>query len=149
MTVGELCNREVVVARRATSLTEAAHLMREQHVGSLVVVGDAPQARMPVGMLTDRDIVVAALAKDIDARSLTVGEVMSAGALVVREQDGVADALRVMREKGVRRLPVVSESGALVGILAIDDILELVAEQMDGFARALKSERWREERVRS
>ena len=73
---------------------------------------------------------------------------MSAGALVVREQDGITDALRVMREKGVRRLPVVSASGALAGILTIDDVLELVAEEMDGFVRTLRSERQRESRAR-
>lgn len=148
MNVGELCNREVVFASRDMGLVEAARLMREHHVGSLVVVADLPAERVPVGMITDRDIVVAAVAKEVDPRTLTVGDVMSAGALVVREQDGIPDVLRVMREKGVRRLPVVSKSGALAGIVAIDDILELVAEEMDGFVRTLRSERQRETRVR-
>jgi CBS domain-containing protein len=148
MNAGELCSREVVVAQRGTALVEAAKLMREQHVGTLVVVDERLPGRTPVGILTDRDIVVATVAKELDPRTLTVGEVMSAGVLVVREQDGVDDALRVMREKGVRRVPVVDGAGALAGILAIDDILELVAEEMDGFARALKSERSREARLR-
>jgi CBS domain-containing protein len=73
---------------------------------------------------------------------------MTGGALVVREQDGIPDALRMMREKGVRRAPVVSDKGALVGILAIDDVLELVAEEMDGFVATLRSERAREVRQR-
>jgi CBS domain-containing protein len=148
MTAGELCNREVVIAHRETSLVEAAKRMREQHVGTLVVVDERAARRTPVGILTDRDIVVATVAKELDPRKLTVGDVMSAGVLVVREQDGVDDALRVMREKGVRRVPVIDRDGALAGILAIDDILELVAEEMDGFARALKSERSREARLR-
>ena len=149
MNAGELCSRDVVVAYRETGLIEAARLMREHHVGSLVVVGErALKDRLPIGMITDRDIVVAAVAKEVDPRTLTVGDVMSAGALVVREQDGVPDALRMMREKGVRRVPVVSDKGALVGILAIDDVLELVAEEMDGFVATLRGERAREARVR-
>ena len=148
MNVGEVCSREVVFAQRDNPLVEAAQLMREHHVGSLVVVGEHAAARVPVGMLTDRDIVVAAVAKEVDPRTLTVGDVMSAGALVVREQDALTDALRVMREKGVRRLPVVNASGALVGIIAIDDVLELLAEEMDSFVRTLRSERTREARVR-
>jgi CBS domain-containing protein len=148
MNVGELCNREVVFASREMGVVEAARLMREHHVGSLVVVAERQAERVPVGMLTDRDIVVAAVAKQVDPSTLTVGDVMSAGALVVREQDGIADALRVMREKGVRRLPVVNARGVLVGIVAIDDVLELVAEEMDAFVHTLRSERLRETRVR-
>jgi CBS domain-containing protein len=148
MNAGELCNREVVFTYRDTGLAEAARLMREHHVGSLVVVTEQASARVPVGLITDRDIVVAVVARGLDPKTLSVGDVMGGGALVVREQDGITDALRIMREKGVRRLPVVSGSGALVGILALDDILELVAEEMDGFVRTLRSERGREERAR-
>jgi CBS domain-containing protein len=149
MNVGELCSRDTVVAYRDTGLVEAARLMREHHVGSLVVVGERLLSdKLPIGMITDRDIVVAAVAKEVDPRTLTVGDVMTGGALVVREQDGIPDALRMMREKGVRRAPVVSDKGALVGILAIDDVLELVAEEMDGFVATLRSERAREVRQR-
>jgi CBS domain-containing protein len=149
MNAGEICNREVVVARRDTRLVEAARLMREHHVGSLVIVVDRLSERVPVGIITDRDIVVAVVAKELDARALTVGDVINAGgALVVREQDALPDVLRVMREKGVRRLPVVTKSGALAGIVTIDDLLELVAEELDGFVRTVKQERVRETRVR-
>lgn len=148
MNIGELCNRDVVFAYRDMRLVEAARLMREHHVGSLVVVADRLSERVPVGMITDRDIVVAAVAKEVDPKTLTVGEVMSSGALVVREQDGISDALRLMREKGVRRVPVVSRSGALAGIVTIDDVLELIAEEMDAFVHTLRSERARETRVR-
>lgn len=149
MNAGEICNREVVVARRDTRLVEAARLMREHHVGSLVIVVDRAAERVPVGILTDRDIVVAVVAKELDPRSLTVGDVINAGgALVVREQDGLPDALRVMREKGVRRLPVVTKSGALAGILTLDDVLDLVAEELQDSVRTVRAERARETRVR-
>jgi CBS domain-containing protein len=148
MNVGELCNREVILAYRDTRLVEAARLMREHHVGSLVVVVDRLSERVPVGILTDRDIVVAVIAKELDPRTLTAGEVMSRELFSVREEDGIADALRLMRERGIRRLPVLTHSGALAGIVTIDDLLELVAEELGDFVRTVDSERVRETRVR-
>jgi len=149
MNIGEICNREVVFAHRDTRLVEAARLMREHHVGSLVIVVDRLSERVPVGILTDRDIVVAVVAKELDARGLTVGDVINAGGvLVVREQDSLPDALRLMREKGVRRVPVVTKSGALAGIVAIDDVLELVADELHDLVRTVGQERVRETRVR-
>jgi CBS domain-containing protein len=148
MNAGEICNREVVVAYRDTSLSAAARLMREHHVGSLIVVVERAKERVPVGILTDRDIVVAVVAKELDARTLKVGEVMSSGVFAVREQDGLAEVLRAMREHGVRRVPVVTHSGALAGLLTIDDLLELVADELGDFVRTISRERVRESRAR-
>ena len=148
MNAGDLCNREVVFTYRRTRLVEAARLMREHHVGSLVVVVDRRSERVPVGILTDRDIVVAVVAKEIDPRTLTVGDVMTGELLTVREHDGIQDALRLMREKGVRRVPVITHSGALAGILTINDLLELMAEEIGDFARTIDRERVRETRTR-
>ncbi len=148
MNVGELCNREVACSYRESNLVEAARLMRERHVGSLVVVADRLSQRVPIGMITDRDIVVAVVAKALDPNALTVGDVMTAGALVVQEHDSIEDTLRIMRDKGVRRLPVVTDTGALAGIVTVEDILELVAQEMDGFVRTFHGERAREVTVR-
>ena len=148
MNAGELCNREVVFAYRNTPLVEAARLMREHHVGSLVVVVDRLSERVPVGILTDRDIVVAVVAKELDPRGLTVGDVVTGELIAVREKDGIPDALRLMREKGVRRVPVLTHSGALAGILTIDDLLDLMAEELGALARTINRERVRETRVR-
>ena len=148
MNAGELCNREVVFVYRDTRLVEAARLMREHHVGSLVVVVERLSERVPVGILTDRDIVVAVVAKELDPRTLTVADVLTDSLVTVREQDDVSDALRVMREAGIRRVPVLSRSGALAGILTLDDVLELMAEEMNDFARTMVKERLREVRVR-
>jgi CBS domain-containing protein len=148
MNAGELCNREVVFAYRNTPLVDAARLMREHHVGSLVVVVDRQSERVPVGILTDRDIVVTVVAKEVDPRKLTVGDVAAAGLLAVHEKDGIPEVLRMMREHGVRRLPVLTHSGALAGILTIDDLLELMAEELAGFARTIDRERVREARAR-
>ena len=148
MNAGELCNREVVFAYRNTPLVEAARLMREHHVGSLVVVVDRLSERVPVGILTDRDIVVAVVAKELDPRGLTVGDVVTGELIAVREKDGMPDALRLMREKGVRRVPVLTHSGALAGILTIDDLLDLMAEELGALARTINRERVRERLAR-
>lgn len=148
MTAGELCSRTVVFAERDMGLVEAARLMRDHHVGALVVVDQANGKRVPVGVLTDRDIAVAVVAKEVDARTLRVGEVMSGEPITVREQDSVLDALRLMRERGVRRVPVTDAQGALVGILAADDVLEAVADQLGDLARAITSGRAHEARAR-
>ncbi|GIK88524.1 MAG: hypothetical protein BroJett026_40050 [Betaproteobacteria bacterium] len=135
-------------AERDMELAEAARLMREHHVGTLVVVEDAPKGRVPVGMLTDRDIAVGILAGGVDPRSLRVGEVMTEKPVTIRESDDVLDALRMMRSRGVRRLPVTDEGGVLVGILSLDDLLEAVAEQLAELARAIAVERAHEARAR-
>ena len=148
MTAGELCSRTVVFAERDMGLVEAARLMRDHHVGALVVVDQADGKRVPVGVLTDRDIAVAVVAKEVDARTLRVGEVMSGEPITVREQDSVLDALRLMRARGVRRVPVTDAQGALVGILAADDVLEGIADELGDLARAIASGRAHEARAR-
>lgn len=148
MTIGEICSRITVLAGRSTPLTEAARLMREHHVGSLVVVEEEGRGRVPVGIVTDRDIVVEVLAPELDYRTVSVGEIMSTDLITVREQDDVLDALRLMRRRGIRRIPVVTESGTLAGIVTIDDVLEIVAEQLDNLVKAIVSEQSKESRTR-
>ncbi len=146
--IGELCSRVVTIADRETSLTEAAELMRAHHVGSLVIVDETSEGRIPVGMLTDRDIVVAVVAGHADPGTLNAGEVMTADPVTVREDASVFDALQLMRRRGVRRVPVVSAAGILVGIVTVDDLLEVVAEQLNDIVRAIASEQAHEARNR-
>jgi CBS domain-containing protein len=139
LTAGELATRQTVVAYRHESLGDAARLMREHHVGCLVVVERAEAGDTAVGVLTDRDIAVAVVARDVDARMLRVGDVMSTDLVTAREDDSVLDVLATMRRRGVRRVPVVDAAGRLAGVLALDDILEVVAEQMLAVVQALRS----------
>ena len=148
MTIGEICVRIVVFAYENMPLTEAARLMREHHVGSLVVVKEGDPERTPVGIITDRDIVVEVVAAGLDARVLTVGEIMGRELVTAREQDNVLDILRVMRRRGIRRMPVVTASGSLAGIVTIDDLLEIVAEELDDVVNAIASGQQRETRAR-
>ena len=148
LTAGDLCTRETVCVPRTASLTDAARLMRERHVGSLVVVDEQPAGRVPAGVITDRDLVTAVLAPDVDLHALRVEDVMSTEPVVAQERASLFDALAVMRSKGVRRLVVTDTQGLLQGVLALDDVIEVVSEQLQAVARALASGRGREQRSR-
>lgn len=104
MLAGDVCNRIVVIAERGMSLVQAAQLMRSRHVGCLVVVDESGAGRVVVGVVTDRDIVMEAVASELDPASLTVGDVMSRELFSVLEDDSVKDMLVIMRRKGIRRL---------------------------------------------
>jgi len=148
MAIGEICNREVVFARRDDSVKDAAQLMREHHVGDLVIVDESNGQRIPCGIVTDRDIVVGVVAKGLDPDALRVAEVTGAELVLARESDGVSETIELMRAKGVRRVPIVDARGALVGIVTADDILELLAEEMTALARMVAREQRHEVELR-
>jgi predicted transcriptional regulator len=148
MAVGEICNRDVATAEKALSVVEAAQLMRTHHVGDLVVVEDKGGQKHPVGIVTDRDIVVEVVAAGVNPDALKVGDIMGLEVATVRESEGLFEALRYMRDKGVRRMPVVDGTGVLVGILTLDDLLSLLAEEMTELAKLVSHERQREAAVR-
>jgi predicted transcriptional regulator len=140
MLVSEFCNREVIIVDRATTILEAAKLMRSEHVGDLVVTDNRNGQQVPVGILTDRDIVVELLAEEIELDKVSVGDAMSYELLSIKEQDGLHETIEKMSGHGVRRLPVVDDAGALVGIVTVDDLMELIAEQLTGLVRLVSNE---------
>jgi CBS domain-containing protein len=144
MPISELCNREVVYAQRNESTLEAARLMRQHHVGDVVVVDERDGVKVPVGIITDRDLVVEITAPELDPNAITVGDIMTPELAVVKEDAGLYESIQYMRAVGVRRLPVVNESGGLVGILTLDDLLELLGEEMSTLAKLVKHEQKRE-----
>lgn len=148
MRVGEVCNREVVVIDRNATLLEAAKLMRSQHVGDVVVTDEQDGNQIPVGILTDRDMVIALIAEEVPLNAVSVGDVMSFELIIARESDGWFETIERMRDRGIRRLPVVAENGSLVGILTVDDMLDLLAEQLSALVRLVASERRHEEQRR-
>jgi len=148
MTVGEICNREVVITEKSASVVDAARLMRTHHVGDLVVVEEKGGRNQPVGIVTDRDIVVEVVAAGVNPDALKVGDIMGSEVATVRESEGLFEALRYMRDKGVRRMPVVDRDGGLVGILTLDDLLSLLAEEMTELAKLVSHERQREAAAR-
>jgi CBS domain-containing protein len=148
MGLSEICNRSVVVTARDTSVEDAARLMREHHVGSLVVVDESARGRKPVGILTDRDIAIEVVAAGVAPASVTVGEIMGPDLVTAREGDEPWETIQLMRQKGIRRVPVVDGKGILVGIVTVDDLLEIIAEEIDGLAKVITAEQTREARTR-
>ncbi len=148
-TVGEYCVREVVTAGRDTPIVGCAKRMHDEHVGSLVVVERRDGRDVPVGIVTDRDIAIEVVAFEVDASTLTAGDVMSTDLALARESDDLLSVLAVMREHGVRRLPVVDAGGALAGIVSADNLLEVLAEEIDGLVRVVKAEQSRERVTRA
>jgi CBS domain-containing protein len=134
MAIGEICNREVVYVNRDVTVQAACKLMRHYHVGSLVVVDEVDGKRVPVGILTDRDIVVEINAMDLDPKVITAGDIMSPELALVPENQGVLETIEIMRVKGVRRMPIVDGDNRLVGIVTIDDLLEVLAEELTDIA---------------
>jgi CBS domain-containing protein len=146
--VSEHCTRDVVVAEPGESLVDVARRMRDEHVGAIVVV-DKLDSRRPVGMLTDRDIVVGPVAQAVEKLgTLTVGDVMTAPALSAYEADALDSALTKMERAGVRRLAVVDGSGAVSGVLAVDDVIGHVTGELGKLVSLLAHESEREQERR-
>jgi len=149
MTVGDICTRNVVVAPKGELVTDAAKRMRMSHVGDLVVVDTRNGRHMPVGIVTDRDIVISVVAGDpAYVHSLLLSDVMSTELITAREQDTVEDGLRKMHDHGVRRLPIVDGVGELVGILTLDDILRYLTVQQSELVALVAREQVRERQYR-
>lgn len=148
-TAGEFCNRRTVIAKRGESIIDVARRMRDEHVGSVVVIDDLPDQKVvPVGMLTDRDIVVRVLAAtDRHLHSFRVADVMSEELIQAWEDDDLFDVLKRMRSFGIRRMPVVDTAGILQGIIALDDIVEYLQEELSDMSTLLSRERGHEEQA--
>jgi CBS domain-containing protein len=118
--------------------------MREYHVGDLVVIKEKTGKRVPVGIVTDRDIVLEVIAEGVGMDDVCVGDIMSDNLVTARESDGLLETIKVMRAKGIRRLPVVNDDNELVGILSVDDLIDLFSEQIADLARLIAREQGRE-----
>jgi CBS domain-containing protein len=148
MRVGEYCNREVVVVEEDGSITETARIMREYHVGDVIIVRSQNGKQIPKGILTDRDIALEIVAKSADPEIVRAGDAMSYELTTVNEDDDLMHAIEIMRDKGIRRLPVVDLDETLVGILTVDDVLDLVSEVFIDIVHLVDQQRRREARTR-
>lgn len=148
MHIGDICTVQTVSCTRDESVQGAALLMRKHHVGDLVVVEPDGEASTPVGILTDRDIVVSVIAPGLDPASLLVGDIMSSDLLTAKESDDVYETIEHMRLRGLRRVPVVDAAGHLSGIVSADDLLEFLAEEMGELSRISSWQQAHERRAR-
>ncbi|MFK2905039.1 CBS domain-containing protein [Dyella ginsengisoli] len=148
MQIADLCTHHVVSIQATATVREAAEAMREHHVGSLVVVEKPNGERIPVGIVTDRDIVVAVVATGGDPSTLTLAQVMSQPVTTCTESEGLFAAILAMRERGVRRLPVLNAKGGLAGMVTADDIVGALGTHMVDLGQALAREETHEMQTR-
>jgi CBS domain-containing protein len=148
MEVGKLCTVDTVSCTRDETVQGAALLMRKHHVGDIVVVDEPDGERSPVGIVTDRDIVVSVIALGLDPLGLEVGDIMSDDLLVAGEHEDVDSVIERMRQRGIRRVPVVGEDGRLAGIVSADDLLGYLAEEMEDLSRISPYQQNHERRAR-
>jgi CBS domain-containing protein len=148
MLLKELCTPDVVYCAPETRILAAARLMRERHVGDLVVVDDPEGDQTPIGMVTDRDIVVEVLGRDRDPATVTVREIMRTPAVIASETEESATAIARMRQHGVRRMPVMGANRRLAGIVCLDDLLKHVAADVNALVDIVVREQGYEHRTR-
>lgn len=148
MPIGELCQTQVATIDRAATVNEAARLMRERHVGDVIVCDRADGLVVPVGILTDRDIVVGIVAMGIPTENVRVEDVMTPTLVTVEAQRGVFDTIQLMEKYGVKRLPVVDGNGSLAGIVSSVDLLGLLGAEIASISRLSERQKTREREIR-
>jgi predicted transcriptional regulator len=148
MRVGDISTEHPISCTREETVQGAALLMRKHHVGDVVVVDQPDGEKVPVGIITDRDIVVSVIALGLDPASLLVGDIMAGELMTTQEDDDVVDTIERMRFRGVRRVPVVNSAGTLSGIVCVDDVLEFLAEEMGELSRISAHQQTYEKRAR-
>jgi CBS domain-containing protein len=148
MRVGDYCKHGVVTISPTADVVEVARTMRDEHVGFLVVIEEGDAARKPVGVITDRDIVLEIDAREIDPHNVTAADIMSREPLVAHEYEDLNEVLQAMRIAGFRRVPVLTEKGALTGVIAIDDVLDVVAGLLCDVCGSIRNEQRQERRLR-
>jgi CBS domain-containing protein len=136
MNIGHLVRRAVETVPPSTSCTEAARRMRDTDVGSVIVA----EAGRPLGIVTDRDLVVRVLATGSDPEKLCVADVMSRKPIFVSQTRDVPYVLELMRDMAVRRIPVVDENHQLVGVVALDDVILSLSSELSAVAETIRKE---------
>ena len=146
MNIERLYTRKVTAVAQSTTLREAAQLMRDRHIGCLLVTEKAPFDHRAIGIVTDRDIVVQAVAAGADPMETTIAEVMTSKIARVTHEGDAHEALAMMAALGVRRLAVTGDDGAIVGVLSFDDLVDGLAVEVADLARTIRTARSHEAR---
>ena len=149
MTVGNYCERELALLTRDASLQEAAMLMRNHHVGEVIVVDKLHGQNIPIGVVTDRDLVIEIMALEVDIEQINVGHIMGLDLITVREDYSLSETLDIMQQHGVRRLPVVNSDGILSGLIDMDLILKVLCQDLGKMLALIHTERTIEKTLRA
>ena len=137
MNAGELCSREVYIMRPQEPLRDAVALMHKHQVGAVIIVETVRGLVRPIGIVTDRDVVYAQVARETELSQLRIEHAMTSHPTVIAETASLPEAIRRMSERSVRRAPVVNDGGDLVGIITLDDLLPVVSQELQGLARLI------------
>ena len=148
MNIGFICQRQVITVDHQASIVEAAALMREHHVGALVVVNEASETSQVLGVVTDRDIVISAVANALDIGQARVADLASSDVYSVSESVDISAAIDIMRRAGVRRLLVTDEEQQFIGVVSLDDLLDALASEIDGMVEVIRNGLQHEEKQR-
>jgi CBS domain-containing protein len=135
MRLGTLFTNKVITAGPRHSIGWVIGLMQQENVGTVVIVED----QRPVGIVTDRDLVIALGMRAKGAHDV-VGEVMRSPVATIGQHEGVFRATRYMKEQTVRRLVVVDDIGRVIGIVSLDDLLHLLARELQNLADCVDTE---------
>jgi len=146
MRVGELCSRDLVSVTADTLVMEIVKLMRDEHVGIVVVTKAPAEEPVAAGVVTDRDIARALLDRPAGLVGLQAEKIMVRDPLVLDESESVENAIRRMRDRGVRRAPVVTSHGRLIGLISTDDLIAHIAGELSNLARLLERQPKQERR---
>jgi CBS domain-containing protein len=144
MNIERLYTRDIVAVPQSTTLKAAAETMRDEHVGCLLITDGAPLDKYAIGIVTDRDVVVQAVAAGADPRETTLAEVMTPTVACIAHDADAHQALAKMAAFGVRRLAVTGSRGTVVGVLSFDDLVDGLAVEVSDMARIIRRERSRE-----
>ena len=144
MAIGFYCNREVVITGPEAMVYEAAQLMRKHHVGTLIVAEHENGLTRPLGIVTDRDLVLGVMAPGLKPELILVSDIMADKLHTVREDESMIETIRIMRGHGIRRIPVVDLQGTLQGIVSLDDLVVLLAEEMEELSKLIATQKARE-----
>ena len=139
MKIGTICRRSVVTVDSGATLTEAARLMREKHVGSLVVTARTTEGPRAVGIVTDRDLAIDVLARGLEGAGLTIGELAGETLASIAEDADLSSTIAAMQSAGVRRLIVVNAEHQVTGIVSLDDLMEACAGIIGGLADIIRT----------
>ncbi len=139
---------DLVCTTLDSSLVDAAKLMRDHHVGSVIVVTENSTQKIAVGILTDRDLALETIAQGVDPELLKVRDIMSRSLAHATEDDDLFSMIAKMKENGITRLPVISDSGELIGIVTSKKLTQCLIQGLHDLSSLSKEQRQKEEELR-
>lgn len=140
MSIIKYATKDIVCISEDASLFEAAQLMKQKNVGSLIVVKNVDKDLTLTGMLTDRDIVTKLIAEDIPSKQITVKDSLTQIAVSVSNQESMENCIELMSTKGIRRLPIIDEHQRVKAIISFDDLFMFIAKKLGKLAEVIQKQ---------